>query len=539
MRFYARKLKIKRVKRDIVREFLNNNHTQGYANYNIAYGLYDGDELIMLMTFGKPRFNKSYQWEIIRECTKRDCIVAGGTSKIWDHFVSENSVSSCICYSYPHNGEFTEHYINHCGFKNIEKSRPKRKIYFEGVWNGSLKRIDKSILERHGVDRLLKGSFGQDRTNEQILLDLGFERKEEDGWSPQIDSYFPFGVVYRIDDLDDGKFYIGKCSVRKKWENGYMGSGTKWQNHLKKHPDITLDPTNAMAHRYKRTILKDNFKSPKEVYDYESREIKRYCTEIDGVYHVTDNSCMNLHVESQNSANICEECGGYYSHKKTCSKYKPILPCPECGGRSNKHKKTCSKYKELLCPECGSRGVRHRKSCSHYTSSKGCPECGSLTTHKKSCSHHKEPSQCLECKGKSGHHKKTCSKYKEQKICLECGSPLSSHKKTCSKYNKRAACPECGNLLNSHIHKKWCSHYKQKEPCPECGSIGISHKKTCSKYKKVIKCEECGATNHLHKKTCSHYKDPGRCPECGYSLRSNCHAKTCSHYIERNRSKAI
>lgn len=118
---------------------------------------------------------------------------------------------SCICYSYPHNKTFTTHYVDYCGFYNIKKAKPQKKVYFEGEWNGEIKRIDKSILERHGVDRLLKTKQGTERTNEQILLDLGFVKKEEDGYSPQVDIYYPFSILYRVDDLDDGSFYIGMC----------------------------------------------------------------------------------------------------------------------------------------------------------------------------------------------------------------------------------------------------------------------------------------------------------------------------------------
>lgn len=123
---------------------------------------------------------------------------------------------SCICYSYPHDGKFTEHYIKYCGFKNIQRAKSQKKIYFEGTWKGKKKRIDKSILERQGVDRLLKTEQGHERTNEQILLDLGFEKKYEDGLSPQVDIYFPFGVLYRIDDLTDGCFYIGMTENKEE-----------------------------------------------------------------------------------------------------------------------------------------------------------------------------------------------------------------------------------------------------------------------------------------------------------------------------------
>ena len=226
MKIYARNCDIvyfTKEDKNTVKNFLDENHSQGNARFSVAYGLKYKGELVQILTFGKPRFDKTVSWELIRDCTKKNHEIIGGLSKLWDHFLKSNNVRSCVVYTYPHNGDnlFANKYIDFCGFHNIDKARPTKKIYFEGIWNGEAKRIDKSILEIHGVDRLLKGSFGHDRTNEQILLDLGFERKEEDGYSPQKDIYFPFGVLYKITDTITGNFYIGKCENEGKW-NGIM-----------------------------------------------------------------------------------------------------------------------------------------------------------------------------------------------------------------------------------------------------------------------------------------------------------------------------
>lgn len=154
---------------------------------------------------------------------KKNVQVNGGTSKLWKYFIENNTVRSCICYSYPHNEDtlYTNKYVDYCGFKNIKKAKPAKKIFFEGNYNNKFKRIDKSILEKHGVDRLLGTNIGTESgTNEQILLKLGFKKKEEDGFSPQLDSYFPYGIVYKITDLDTGKFYIGETTIPGQFESG-------------------------------------------------------------------------------------------------------------------------------------------------------------------------------------------------------------------------------------------------------------------------------------------------------------------------------
>ena len=523
-----------------VKIFLEENHNQGSARFSKAYGLYYNNLLVQIMTFGKPRFNKNYTWEIIRDCTKKDYIVNGGVSKIWKHFITNNVVRSCICYSYPHNGEFTTKYIDFCGFKNIKKSAPEKKIYYEGFWNGEYKRIDFSILMRQGVDRLLKTEIGTEAgTNEDIILNLGFEKKYEDGYSPQVDSYFPFGLVYKIVDKDTGKFYVGETTSKETWDSGYMGSGREWLKYIKENE----------SHNFEREILKDNFSNPKELYEFELKEIRKYCKTVNGVSYVVDKStgCMNNKTLPQGEAPVCPECGCFLKHrkwcssykepkrceecgssgvhKKTCSKYKPIAPCLECGGLEGKHKKFCSKYKETApCGECGGKHNSHKRHCSKYKPSKLCPECGSSRSHKKSCSFYNEAEKCSECGGVRG-HKKTCSKYETAPDCPECGGKDGHHRKGCSKYIAVKRCPECGGTFNAHY--KTCSQYKDKDTCPECGGKINAHYKTCSHYVAPEKCPECGSPNSRHKKTCSHYKELPQCPECG---SRGAHKSTCSHF---------
>ena len=517
-KFRASKLDLKQVPKEEGVAFLKENHLQGNAVYQIAYGLYNGDELIQLMAFGTPRFNRNYQYEIIRDCTKKDCIVNGGVSRLWNKFVEDISPVSCICYSYPHNGEFTTKYINYCGFENVEKARPEKKVYFIGTWNGEEKRIDKSLLAKQGADRLLKGDFGHDRTNEQILLDLGFEKKEEDGFAPQVDSYYPFAVVYRVDDLTDGSFYIGMTEDEKKWDNGYTGSGVAWNRHLDIFPD----------HKYERTVLAYNFKTPKEARNKEREEIKRYC-DADGKVDTTT-GCMNLFLASKGiQCTPCSECGQRFGHKKTCSHYKEPSVCPECGGIRGCHRKSCSQYQDIPpCPECGGVDGKHKKTCPKYKEPDPCSECGGKFGHKKTCSHYKEPDACPECGVVKG-HKKTCSHYKESSICPECGGVRGAHRKGCSQYQENPPCPECGGRRDKH--KKGCSHYKDPKICPECGGKRGKHRKGCPLEPK---CPECGYSvqSNMHAPTCSHYKAPGKCPECGYSLQSRRHAPACSHYKE-------
>lgn len=84
-RIYARKCEIKEVSFADSMKFLEENHLQGFCPSSIRYGLYYNDELVQLITFGKSRFDKSYDYELLRLCTLKGYCVVGGASKLFKH----------------------------------------------------------------------------------------------------------------------------------------------------------------------------------------------------------------------------------------------------------------------------------------------------------------------------------------------------------------------------------------------------------------------------------------------------------------------
>lgn len=235
-------------------------------------------------------------------------------------------------------------------------------------------------------------------------------KKTEDGYT-----YFPFGVVYRVDDIDCGRFYIGQTVSKSTWDGGYLGSGTLWSRHRAKYPE----------HNYKRSIIL-TASTPKEMLDREVEEISKYSIDKNGKKAVDHSTgCMNIDT-GLHGANIvkCTECGGVNCiHYKTCSK---SYRCPECGW-INSHKRTCSHG--ILCEECGGGRGKYKKGCSK---AKRCLECGTINgIHIKGCS---RANICPECGG-NHIHRAECSRGSRQ-ICGECGGKNGKHRKVC---------PECGS----------------------------------------------------------------------------------------------
>ena len=94
-KIYARKCLIKEVRDNkVVKDFLNNNHMQGFVGSKIKIGLYYNDELVSLMTLGSLRISLGQKsdansYELLRFCNKLNTSVIGGASKLFKYFCLE------------------------------------------------------------------------------------------------------------------------------------------------------------------------------------------------------------------------------------------------------------------------------------------------------------------------------------------------------------------------------------------------------------------------------------------------------------------
>jgi hypothetical protein len=94
---YARKCMVKEISVSDKNKFLNKYHIQGEDKSKIKLGLFYQDELVAVMTFGKPRFNKNYEYELIRYATSKHVI--GGAGKLLKYFERNYKPKSIITYA--------------------------------------------------------------------------------------------------------------------------------------------------------------------------------------------------------------------------------------------------------------------------------------------------------------------------------------------------------------------------------------------------------------------------------------------------------
>lgn len=83
-KYMARKLRFAEIPTKVANMFLDKTHLHGSAKCNRAFGLYDKNELVQVVTFGLNRFTRKgpKKTELIRMATKLNCQVLGGFSKL-------------------------------------------------------------------------------------------------------------------------------------------------------------------------------------------------------------------------------------------------------------------------------------------------------------------------------------------------------------------------------------------------------------------------------------------------------------------------
>lgn len=167
-RFYARKLTLQEVSQKEEKEFLTTNHLQGYTSSSYRVGLFDGDDLIQLLTFRKPRFSKKHEWELLRSATKINTMVVGGFKRLLKEFTTTHTGSLI---SYVNKMYFNGQSYEEAGFNALPDSRPaywytrdyatieNRVNYQKHKLKDKLEMFDESLTEvenmyLHGFDRL-------------------------------------------------------------------------------------------------------------------------------------------------------------------------------------------------------------------------------------------------------------------------------------------------------------------------------------------------------------------------------------------------
>lgn len=180
-RIYARKCDIQQISHSQEQEFLMNNHIQGLIASKICYGLYYRGELVSIMSFGKSRYERDYEWEILRMANKINTTVIGGFNRLIRHFKKIHRPNSIVTYS--DRRYFTGDIYHNMGFKFLGIT-PPNYYYFS---RGSLLLESRQKYQKHVLKDKL-GVFDDKMTEWENMQLNGYNRiwdcgNKKFGWS--------------------------------------------------------------------------------------------------------------------------------------------------------------------------------------------------------------------------------------------------------------------------------------------------------------------------------------------------------------------
>lgn len=171
---YARNTIVGKVSIEQTNKFLDTYHLQNHCSgVEVSIGLADKStgEILGLMTFGKPRFDNSIQYELLRMCWRDDVNVVGGKEKIFNTFIECAKPESII--SYCNIGKFSGKSYFDLGFKYERLTEPNY------VWCK-----DNDIKTRYQTmkkDLVRKGLGNKTETESEIMRRLGYHKIYDSG----------------------------------------------------------------------------------------------------------------------------------------------------------------------------------------------------------------------------------------------------------------------------------------------------------------------------------------------------------------------
>jgi len=167
-RVFARKTIVKLMSPCELKSFFGKNHIQGNAQSSFGIGLVYEGKIVASMSFGKSRFNKEIEWELIRYANALDTNVIGGASKLFKYFTDLYKPKSVVSYSDRrwNTGEL----YKKIGFTYTHSSGPN---YF---YTKDFLNLDARVkFQKHKLEKLLE-HFDPNQTEWQNMVNNNYDR---------------------------------------------------------------------------------------------------------------------------------------------------------------------------------------------------------------------------------------------------------------------------------------------------------------------------------------------------------------------------
>lgn len=169
----ARECIIRECSREEAREFFDSNHIQGSSSAaGIFIGLIHNGTPVFMLGIGPSRYNKTYQYEIIRMCSKKMCIVRGGASKCLTYFKRTYTPVSILSYMNLQHGNASVPAYANLGFRYLHRTPPGYQYFSR---KNSMVLYPRQMFQKHKLSRLLE-TFDSSLTEWENMKNNGYDR---------------------------------------------------------------------------------------------------------------------------------------------------------------------------------------------------------------------------------------------------------------------------------------------------------------------------------------------------------------------------
>lgn len=172
VRVYARNCEVKEIAAKESYAFTSKNSMHGKGIAYLHLGLFYQGSLVSVMSFGKSRFDKSVQWEIVRFCNLLNYSVIGGASKLLRYFERTHHPKSLLSYANRRFAYKNTNLYEKLGFALVRTTAPNY-FYYRSSDGRMFNRI---TFQRHKLERFFGKKFSPKLTEWQIMQKEGYLR---------------------------------------------------------------------------------------------------------------------------------------------------------------------------------------------------------------------------------------------------------------------------------------------------------------------------------------------------------------------------
>ena len=264
---YARKCEVREIDSEDTDEFLSKYHVQGTVKGQIVkLGLFYDNRLVEVLTFGKPRYNKNYTWELLRLCSDTGYQIVGGASKLYQYARNNYHVDNVI--SYCDRSKFSGDVYLKLGMKLLRNSAPQE------IWSKGSDHISANLLRQRGYDQLFNAHYGKGTSNEELLIEHGWLPVFDCGQSVYVSNEIGDISLSEIETLDEFEQYLKiKPATKATWKScEYCGKQFLAKNKTYRYcngPHYMICPVCGKEYL---CVNKDKLSHPPVACSYECRQ---------------------------------------------------------------------------------------------------------------------------------------------------------------------------------------------------------------------------------------------------------------------------